>query len=67
MQSRYKRVSTQEEHSDQDDKIKKQKLERSEKLTAKLHAVLWIIIATVVIIYTKIFEKAFSDDSNVSR
>ena len=64
MAARYRRVA-QSEDTDSEE-IKKKRADRIERITAKLHAVFWIVTAVCVIFYTDLFNLALNDD-NVNR
>jgi hypothetical protein len=59
MAARYKRVSQGENPDEQD--IKKKRADRIEKITAKLHALVWIAASVALIVYLELFQVAFSD------
>ena len=59
MVARYKRVAQTESPVEQDGK--KVRADRIERITAKLHALIWIAASVAVLVYTDIFNVAFTD------
>lgn len=60
MVTRYRRVAQAESPGEQD--VKKKRADRIERITAKLHALIWIATSAALILYTNIFKLALSDD-----
>lgn len=50
-----------DEKKNDGDSMKKLKSERVERLSAKIHALFWVVLAVCVAVYTNIFEKALTD------
>ena len=59
MVARYKRVAQTENPVEQD--VKKKRADRIERITAKLHALVWIAASVALLFYTNIFHVAFED------
>lgn len=60
MVARYRRVAQAESPGEQD--VKKKRADRIERITAKLHALVWIAASAALIVYTNIFKLAIADD-----
>jgi hypothetical protein len=61
MHSRYKQVTQDEKKEDAEEILKKQRTERMDRITSKVHAVFWVVLAVVVAVYTDIFNRAVND------
>ena len=59
MVARYRRVAQTESPAEQD--VKKTRADRIERITAKLHALIWIAASIALLIYTDIFNVAITD------
>jgi hypothetical protein len=59
MVARYRRVAQTESPLEQD--VKKKRADRIERITAKLHALIWIAASAALILYTNIFQMALTD------
>jgi hypothetical protein len=59
MVARYRRVAQTESPLEQD--MKKKRADRIERITAKLHALIWIAASAALILYTNIFQMALTD------
>lgn len=59
MVARYRRVAQTESPLEQD--VKKKRADRIERITAKLHALIWIAASAALILYTNIFHMALTD------
>lgn len=59
MVARYRRVAQAESPLEQD--VKKKRADRIERITAKLHALIWIAASAALILYTNIFQMALTD------
>jgi len=59
MVARYRRVAQTENPEEQD--VKKKRADRIERITSKLHAIVWIAASVAIIVYTQIFQNAMSD------
>lgn len=59
MVARYRRVSQAE--NAEGDEVKKKRAERIDRITAKLHALLWISLSIGILIYTNLLKVAYSD------
>lgn len=65
MATRYRRVP-QSEPDERADADKKKRAERVEKITAKIHALIWVIVSAVLIYYSHVFE-ILADSSKTNR
>ena len=61
MVARYRRVSQGEEVTEEDEQ-KKERAERIEKITSKIHALIWVGLSVAIMVYTNIIKLAFTDD-----
>jgi hypothetical protein len=59
MVARYRRVAQTESPLEQD--VKKKRADRIERITAKLHALIWIAASAALMLYTNIFQMALTD------
>jgi hypothetical protein len=64
MAARYRRVSQTE--PDEQESNKKLRAERIEKITAKLHSLLWMILAAFIIYFTDLIN-LIQDPSKINR
>jgi hypothetical protein len=55
MTTRYRRVP-QNEPEERADADKKRRAERVEKITAKIHALIWVVVAALLVYYSKVFD-----------
>lgn len=60
MSARYRRVAQNESPVEQD--AKKKRADRIERITAKLHALIWIAASAGLMFYTDIFQVALTDE-----
>lgn len=59
MVARYRRVAQTESPAEQD--VKKTRADRIERITAKLHALIWIAASVAILFYTDIIQVAIED------
>jgi hypothetical protein len=59
MVARYRRVAQTENPEEQD--VKKKRADRIERITSKLHALVWIAASVAITVYTQILQNAVSD------
>ncbi len=64
MAARYRRIPLSEQEFGQEQTDKKLQAERVEKISAKLHAIVWVAVAATLIRFTDFFGLMFSDDVN---
>jgi hypothetical protein len=57
----YRRVA-QADNPEGGDEVKKQRAERIDRITAKLHALLWVGLSIGLLIYTNLLKVAYSDE-----
>jgi len=62
MHSRYKQVTQDEKKEDAEEILKKQRTERMDRITSKVHAVFWVVLAIVTAVYTDIFNRGMNDE-----
>lgn len=60
MVARYRRVSQTE--NNEGDEMKKKRADRIERITSKIHALIWIVASVILLIYTDLFKIALNDD-----
>lgn len=60
MVARYRKVAQTDNPDEQD--VKKKRADRIERITSKLHALVWIAASVAIIVYTQIFQNAVSDE-----
>lgn len=64
MSTRYRKVS-QNETELGDEELKKQKSERVERITAKIHALVWVAVSVIIVYYTDLVNVIlYSDEIN---
>ena len=56
----YRRVA-QADNPEGGDEVKKQRAERIDRITAKLHALLWVGLSIALLVYTNLLKVAYSD------
>ena len=56
MAVRYRRVAQSEPEEEGDSLNKKERAERIERITAKLHALIWLLLSAALIYYTDLIE-----------
>lgn len=59
MVARYRRVEQNDNPAEQD--VKKKRADRIERITAKLHALIWIVLSAALMYYTDIIHVGFTD------
>lgn len=59
MASRYRRVAQTE--NAEGDEVKKKRADRIEKITSKIHALIWVAASVALLIYTDMFKIGMYD------
>lgn len=60
MVARYRRVDQNDNSTEQD--VKKKRADRIERITAKLHALIWIVLSAILMYYTDIIQIGLTDE-----
>jgi hypothetical protein len=60
MVARYRRVEQNDNSTEQD--VKKKRADRIERITAKLHALIWIVLSAILMYYTDIIQIGLTDE-----
>lgn len=60
MVARYRRVEQNDNSTEQD--VKKKRADRIERITAKLHALIWIVFSAILMYYTDIIQIGLTDE-----
>lgn len=60
MVARYRRVEQNDNSTEQD--VKKKRADNIERITAKLHALIWIVLSAILMYYTDIIQIGLTDE-----
>ena len=61
-QRAYRRLSQESETTEVEEANKKKRGERIDRITAKLHALVWVVLSISIILYTNLLNVAYSDE-----